>query len=395
MLCDDPSMGGARSFQLLRIAGIRIGVDASWFVILFLLIFLLHSDFRQALSSSSDTTAYVTSVIAALLFFLSILLHELGHAFAARREGIGVTGIDLFLFGGLMKMSRDTDSPGAEFKVAAAGPLVTLLLAVLFLGLGAALAGGIGEAFDAARLREDADASPVALVLTTLASANVFLLAFNLVPAFPLDGGRIARAIVWKATGNRAKATRAAAFLGQAFSFVLIGYGIYLALNDQVFSGIWIAVLGYMLGQSARGAIMQSAVSERLGGVTVGDVMDAEPVSIPADTTALRAYEDFFLRYGAGWDAFPVVEPDGRMVGVAHRESIRQAAEGASELPVRRLITAGEDGTVAQRATLEEMIGHAGMRAHGILGVVDEEGRLRGTVSREQVVKALQARLSG
>jgi len=385
-------MGGGKSFQLFRISGIRVGVDASWFVILFLLIFLLHSNFRSALSSASDGAAYATAVIAALLFFGSILFHELGHAIAARREGIGVTGIDLFLFGGLMKMSRDTDSPGAEFRVAAAGPLFTALLVGLFVGLGVLAAGG-SEFFDAATLSEEAAVSPAVLVLSTLASANIFLLVFNLIPAFPLDGGRIARSFVWKVTGDRVKATRTAAFLGQGFSFVLIGFGIYLALNGQPFNGIWLAVLGYMIGQGARQAVAQSAVSQRLGGVTVADLMDAEPVAIPADTPARQAYEDFFLRYGQGWDSFPVVEADGQVAGRAHREPVRQAAEGGMDVPVRRLVTA-EDGTVSAAATLEEMIGNATLRAHGVLTVVDEQGRLRGTVTREQVVRALQSRLA-
>ena len=162
---------------------------------------------------------------AAFGFFGSILLHELGHALAARREGIGVTGIDLFLFGGVMKMSRDTESPGQEFRVSAAGR-GHVLLAILLSRVGLVAIGG--SAFvDAALLRGTAPSSVFDLVLSFLVSMNVLLLVFNLVPAFPLDGGRIARSIAWRLTGDRTKATRFAAFLGQIFAGLLIVYGLY------------------------------------------------------------------------------------------------------------------------------------------------------------------------
>jgi Zn-dependent protease len=390
MLWDYGRVGGGRSFQLFRVAGIRIGADLSWFLILFGAIFYGQHLLREELQVSSNT-ALALAVLGVSLFFVSLIAHELGHAFAARREKLPVEGIDLFLFGGVMKMRGDTRSPGAEFRVAAAGPAVTLLLVFVFLGLTAATAGTL----DAAVPGGDAELSPVTEVLAVLASANFVLLLFNLVPAFPLDGGRIARAAIWKATGDRNKATRVAGLLGQGFSMLLILYGLYIAFaKDRTFDGIWLAVLGYMIGQGARTAVVQSAVSERLGGVTVGDLMDAEPVAIPADLPAQRAYEDFFLRYGTGYDSFPVVEPDGRLAGRAHREPLRQAAEGAPELPVRRLLTEEGSESVDMAATLEDMIGNAALRAHGVLTVVDNDGRLRGTVTRDQIVRALQTRLA-
>src|SRR5215217_8470499 len=199
-------LGTGGSFQLARVLGIRIGVNVSWFVVLFLFIYLFQGSFRDTLGAS-DTTAFGVALVASVLFFGSILLHELGHAVAARREGIDVTGIDLFLFGGVMKMSRDTDPPGAEFRVAAAGPLVTL--AIMALGsIAAILLAGVDSFWDAASLSAAADASPVEVVVSLLVSMNLVLLLFNLVPAFPLDGGRIARAAAWKLTGDRHRATR-------------------------------------------------------------------------------------------------------------------------------------------------------------------------------------------
>ena len=213
-------MTGSRSLPLLRIFGIRVGVNYSWFLVLFVVIFVLWDSLRDTLDAS-ETTVYLVAVVAAASFFASIVAHELGHALAARREGIAVEGIDLFLFGGVMKMSRDTDSPGAEFRVAVAGPLVTLLLMVLASIAAVLLAGG-DSFWDAATLSASADASPVEVVVSLLVSMNLVLLLFNLVPAFPLDGGRIARAAAWKLTGDRHRATRFAARIGIAFGWFLM-----------------------------------------------------------------------------------------------------------------------------------------------------------------------------
>src|SRR3954453_2416357 len=188
-------LGTGSSFQLARVFGIRIGVNASWFIVLFLFIYLFQGSFRDTLGTS-DSVAFGVAVAAAVLFFGSLLLHELGHAVAARREGIEVSGIELFLFGGVMKMSRDTDTPGSEFRVAAAGPAVTLAIVVVVGGLGVLFVG-------AARLvgasRFTGRHEGILLVLaSTVVGFNLILLGFNLIPAFPLDGGPRARANVWR-----------------------------------------------------------------------------------------------------------------------------------------------------------------------------------------------------
>ena len=378
--------------QLLRISGIRIGVDASWFVVLFLAIFFLQDAFRGTIDGS-DTMAYVAAVLAAFLFFGSIVLHELGHALAARREGIEVNGIDLFFFGGLMKMARDTQSPGAEFRVAVAGPVVTLLIVLVGAALGVALAGWDGFR-DTALLRDGDQVGLALLLLSFLVPMNVLLLAFNLVPAYPLDGGRIARALVWKLTGDRAKATRTAAAMGRAFGWTLIAVGLLLALRGATFDGLWLAVLGWLLSQSARGAIAQTAFTERLEGVTVADIMDTEPVTIPAEASAARAYEEFFLRY-YGYDWFAVVDATGRYVGRARRTPIETVARGEDrERPVRDFIPPDDEGRVEANAPLEALLGSEPLSRLGALMAVDDTGRLRGVVTVEQVSRALRARLA-
>src|SRR3954451_19588970 len=182
-------LGSGGSIQLMRIFGIRIGVNPSWFIVLFIFIFWLSSSFRQTMNAS-DTTAYAMAVAAALLFFFSLILHELGHAVVAQRNGIEIAGIDLCFFGGVARMSRDTDSPGVEFRVSAAGPAVTALIVAVCIGIGAILVGP-NDFVDAARQQNDAASSPAVLLVSFLASINALVFVFNLIPAFPLDGGRI------------------------------------------------------------------------------------------------------------------------------------------------------------------------------------------------------------
>ena len=389
MLCDhSPYVLGGSSFALGRIFGIRIGVNASWFLILFLFIFWLSRSFTDILGD--ETIGYAAALGAAVLFFGSIVLHELGHALAARRSGIEVTGIDLFFFGGVMKMSRDTDSPGREFFVAIAGPLVTLGIVVVGAGVGILLAGS-QEFFDAARLDGGAPSDVALLLVSFLVTMNAVLLVFNLVPAFPLDGGRVARAVAWKLTGDRGRATRFAAYVGQGFAVLLIGFGLYLSMTGELFDGLWLAVLGYLLFQSARAAVLQTAVTSRLEGVTVADIMDAEPVTVPAQLPVARAYDEFFLRY-QGWPWFAVVEEDGRFAGLVHREAVETAAHEQRDVPVRELATAS--GEVSADAPLEVLLGSEPLRSLGALMAVDADGRLRGVVTFEQVTRALRAQLA-
>jgi Zn-dependent protease len=390
MLCHHlPSvLGGGSSLQLARIFGIRVGVHYSWFLVLFLWIYWLQDSFTRSLDSSGS--GFTAAVIAAFAFFGSILLHELGHAMAARREGIGVGGIDLFLFGGFTRMQRESDTPGEEFRISAAGPAVTLLITVVTGAISIAMVGTSGL-WDLARLQGFGTMPQVVLAFT--AGINALLLGFNLIPAFPLDGGRMARAIAWRLTGDRHRATRFAAGLGQIFAVVLMGYGAYLAfVDDNAGSGLWSFFLGWMIGSGARAAVAQSTFASRLEGITAGDIMDAEPVTVPAELPISRVYDEFFLRY-QGWPWFAVVESDGTFVGLVHRAAVEHAAlhEDATP-PVRALVADGEQ--VGTDTPLEALIGSEPLRRLGALMAVDANGRLRGVVTVEQVSRALQARLA-
>jgi Zn-dependent protease len=379
--------GGGASFQLFRIFGFRVGVHWSWFVILFLWIIWLKDSLDDAITTTGQ--GFLAAVISAALFFGSIVAHELGHAFAARREGIGVGGIELFFFGGFMRADRDSQTAGEEFRVAAAGPAVTLLLAIV---MGAAAYAMLGDGFgDAASLRYQSGTT-VEVLLAFTAFANAAVFALNIIPAFPLDGGRILRAIVWRVSGDRHRATKFSAYLGQGFAVLMMAYGAYRIVSERTQGGVWWLVLGWMLGGAARAAVAQSNFVNRLEGITAQDIMDAEPVTIPASISALSAYDDYFLRY-QGWIWFPAVEDDGRYIGLAHKAAIEHAAlqEGGTAL-VRELVA--DTDRVTTDTTLETLVGSEPLRTLGAVMAVDAEGRLRGVVTRDQVSRALQARLA-
>lgn len=379
------------SIKLVDVFGIRIGVDASWFLVLFLMIFLLSGSFRQELHSS-DGVAYLTTVATVLVLFGSLIVHELGHAIAARRQGIEVLRIELFLFGGLTQMSRDAASPAEEFKIAAAGPLATFCFLLVCLGVDLAIVGP-HRLFDAARL-VSVQITPVLLALSWLLFWNVLLLFFNLVPAFPLDGGRIARALIWRATGDKARGTRIAAKLGQGFAVLLAGVGIWLLLGYGSFGGLWLVAISFLLGQSARGAIVQTALTQKIEGVRVADIMDRHPVAIPASTPVSQALDEFFLRYGWSW--FPVVDEHGYFLGISRQERLQAAHDrGEGWLTVGAVLEADEAGSwrVGEDRPLTELISSEPLGRLGALMAVDAEGVLRGVVTIEQVRRALQAAL--
>jgi Zn-dependent protease len=382
------------SIKVVDLFGIRIGVDRTWFLILFLMIFWLSGYFRQALHSS-DFTAYLTTVITVLVLFASLIVHELGHALVARRQGIEVKRIDLFLFGGLTQMDRDAATPAEEFKVAGAGPLATFLFVLLCLAVDLVLVGP-HRLVHAATLDGDVRITPVLLSLSWLLFWNVLLLVFNLIPAFPLDGGRIARAAVWKATGDKVRGTRAAAQLGQGFALLLAGVGIWLLLSYRNFSGLWLAAIAFLLYQSARGALLQTSFAEKIEGVTVSDVMDPQPVAIPAGLAVSQALEEYFLRYG--WPWFPVTDETSHLLGIARRERLQDTMDGGEGWLTVSSVLDTELGTswrIDEHRPLTEVLSSDSFGRLGAVMAVDREGVLRGVVTADRVRRALQSAFGG
>jgi Zn-dependent protease len=320
------------TIRLGRIAGIRVGLNWSWVVVLALLVWTLASAVFPATDPGLSNGTYIgMGAVAALLFFVSLLLHELGHALEARREGMEIEGITLWLFGGVARFKGAFPSAGAEFRIAVAGPLVTAVLGGGFVGL--AMLTHFSSAIDG--------------VVAWLGYINLVLLAFNLVPALPLDGGRIFRALLWRAKGDYAWATRVAVDVSRAFGYLMIGAGVVLFAVQGTFTGVWFAFLGWFLLTAAGGEARYAAARRALDGLTVGDLMVRAPVTAEPGQTLGEFIDE------ASWEGrhtvYPVVD-DGRFVGLLASSAV--VAVPRDEWDVRRvgdsLLPRGETPILAE-----------------------------------------------
>jgi len=383
-------MLGGSPITLFHVRGIRIAVDWSWFLVLFLVIFWLSRFYGDVLGQSSTSAeAFGLAVLSAAGFFGSIVLHELGHAFVAMRNGIGISSIQLWVFGGMARMDRESDGPATEFKVAAAGPLVTFAIVVVLTAVGFA-AVGAGEFRRAVLIESNSGVSGALATIGWLASINALVLVFNLLPAFPMDGGRIVRAIAWWRTGDRGSATRFAANLGRVFAYLFIGGGLLLIASGDAFGGIWLALIGLVINSSARAASMQTAISGRISSLSVADVMDREPVAIPGELSVERALDEYFLRYR--WPWFPVVDAAHRFLGLVVKDKADEIPETSRATSHVADLLEADDGTFQIRddAPLDTLLSSHALRRFGALMAVDAEGKLSGVITVEQVSRALR-----
>jgi Zn-dependent protease/predicted transcriptional regulator len=361
------------SIELGRIFGIRIGINWSWLVVFALIAWTLAAGvFPETNPGLSDGAYIAMAIVAAVLFFASLLLHELGHAFQAQREGMEIEGITLWLFGGVAKFKGMFPSAGAEFRIAIAGPLVSLALGVLF-SLGA-WAISTTNAVDA--------------VAAWLGYINLALLVFNLLPALPLDGGRVLRSALWHFRGDFLTATRAASRLGRAFGFLLIGGGIFMFVFQGSFSGAWLAFIGWFLLQAATAEDRYALVSETLGGVRVGDLMIRNPVTVPATMSIARFMDE--IAWNSRYTTYPVVD-DGQVVGLLAFRCLAEVPRSEWEtrlvrdcmIPRERVPVFDEDdAAVDALAQLND--------SELNRGIVVEDGRLTGFVSITDLARALE-----
>jgi Zn-dependent protease/CBS domain-containing protein len=384
------SMLGGKPITLFHVRGIRITVDWSWFLVLFLVIFWLARFYADVLGEdSADSTPFALAVISALGFFGSIVLHELGHAFAALRNGIGISSIQLWIFGGMARMDRESPSPAAEFKVAVAGPLVTFAIVVALTAAGL-LAVGAEEFKQAVLIESNSGVSGAMAAVGWLAWINAVVLLFNLLPAFPMDGGRIVRAIAWWRSGDRNSATRFAANLGRVFGYLFIGGGLALIALGDAFGGVWLALIGFVINGSAKAASMQTRIGGRISALTVADVMDREPVAIPDELSVEQALDEYFLRYR--WPWFPVVDAAHRFLGLIVRDKADEVPETSRTTWHVSDLLERDDGTfqVPDDTPLDSLLSSRALRRFGALMAVDAEGRLSGVITAEQITRALR-----
>lgn len=358
-------------FSVGRWFGFEVRIDYSWFLILFLLIWTLGAqEFPRWLPNASATTSFAAGTAAALLLFLSVLLHELSHASVARARGVEVESITLFIFGGVAQMTTEATTAADEFLLTAAGPLSSLAIGV--------------SAWGAAQGAEALGAPPpVVLVANAVALANVGLAIFNMVPGFPLDGGRIFRSAVWGLTGDLERATRWATRGGQLFGWLLIGLGAHRLWVGDTLNGLWGMFIGWFLSNAASSSWTQFRTRQLLSGVSARRVMNPEPVALPADMPVDEAIRSYFLTGPYG--AYPVVG-DGGVVGLVGLEEVAEVPAGRrATTPVSEAMRPVEEvPTVGPSEPLDQVLQQV-RAAETDRALVVEEGRLVGVITLREI----------
>ena len=364
------------NISLGRIGGVEVRINWSWLVIFALIVWTLADGvFPSTNPGLSGNTHLAMAIVAALLFVVSILLHELGHAWVARREGLEVDGITLWLFGGVSQFKGGFPSAGAEFRIAIAGPLVSLVLGVVFVLIAIA---GLPSAVDG--------------VAAWLGYINLALLVFNLIPALPLDGGRVLRAALWQSKGDLAWATRVGTDIGRVFGYLFIGLGLAMFIFQGSFSGAWLAFIGWFLLQAATAEARYIATEAALHGLRVRDLMVRDPVTVDGDLTVGQFMDE--VARSRRFTTYPVVD-GGRPIGLLAFGSV--AALPRSEwdsrrvreamLPLDRVPQLTEDETAIDALT-------ALSSPTSNRGLVVENGHLAGLLSITDLTRALELRRS-
>ena len=378
-----------------RISGVSIYIAWSW-ILLFLLVtfglaggvlFVWHPDWNPWLT-------WAVAVAASLLLFASVLLHELAHALVAKARGLPVRKITLFLFGGASDIEREPDSPKTDFLMAFIGPCVSIVLGVILLLAGIILAGEPGQGM-ASPVETFSRLSPVSTLLLWLGPVNIFIGLFNLIPAFPLDGGRILRACIWAVTNNLRKATRWAAGMGVLIGWLFIIGGLGLAFGASVLlfapgvvNGVWLAFIGWFLSDAAIHSYRQTVIQALLDDVPVTLLMRSDAPVAPPDLPVSALVQDFIMKTGES--AFPVVEGD-RIAGMVSQEDVRKVPRDVWDTTtVRQIMTRAEQLTVVSpQENASEALDRL-ERSNVRQAPVVQDGRLVGLLRRRDILRWLQ-----
>ena len=362
-----------------RVAGIDLAIHPSWLVIAFLLTFSLADAFFPRLIPGWTTGQYwLVGVGTALLFFASVLAHEFSHAIVARRLGLKVAGITLFIFGGATSIETDSRSARDEALIALAGPVASLVIGGVLLAIGALVTQ-----------------PEVSAIVGWLGIINVVLGAFNLVPGYPMDGGRVLRAILWRVRGDPLTATRQAAMVGRVIGYLMVAVGIYWALRSRdIGSGLWLALVGWFLATSAEATMQQAGIERSLSGVRVRDAMDATPAAISPNESVADLVSERMLR---GDDrSFLVRHPDGGLAGMVTLGDVRRLPrESWADRRVTDIMTRyGDLATIGPDEPLADALRLIQEREVGQLPVIGEEARQPlGIVTRSGILRLIDARL--
>lgn len=365
------------AFRLGTVRGIAVGLHFSWLLAAVLVTWSLAQGYFPAMYPGwAGPTYYVTGVIAACLLFFAVLLHEFGHALTAQRYGVPVRSIVLFVFGGVATLEREADNPRAEFWIAVMGPVVS-----------AVLAGACFLLRPAARILGE----PAEAIVSYLALVNGLLLLFNLVPGFPLDGGRILRAILWAVTGSQRRATTIAAAVGQAFAFGLIIWGVSRIIGGDLFGGIWTAFIGWFLNNAATEARRAAPLAESLAGITVAQIARTDPPRVLSTSTVASLVHDRMLI--AGERTHLVYDAAGHLVGlITQTDVMRRRQEDWPNLAVAAVMTPARAlKTVGPKTPLAEALQLLAVDDFHQLPVL-AEGQQAGLLTRASLVRFLQLR---
>jgi len=364
-------MGGG--FRLGRLLGIPIFIHSSWFIALWVLSWSLAvAYYPQEFPGLGPSTYWGMGIISALLLFGSVLVHEFGHALTARRHGVRTRNITLFMFGGVAQIAAEPPTANAELAIAAAGPATSYVLAGLFWLLDRVVAG-----------------TALGAIIGYLAFINATLATFNLIPGFPLDGGRVLRALLWRRSGDLEQATRIASQSGQVVAVIFIGLGLLQMFRGAFVGGLWLILIGWFLQSAAQAGYQQVVLRQALGGVRVGDIMTRDLHTIDPNLTVEEAITDFFIPLKHG--GFPVVYGD-RLVGVVTLQDVRGVpAEARRERRVRDVMTPFANlKTVRPTTTAYDAFMRLGQEQIGRLLVVDDGGSLVGILTRSDLLHAIR-----
>lgn len=380
-------------FRIGRISGIDIRVDWSWLLIFALVSWNLSNLFGQAHSSWSPSLVWGLSVFAALLFFASVLGHELAHSLVAKAQGVPVRNITLFMFGGVSNIQRDPGSPGGEFWMALVGPLTSVVLGALLLVIGSTAIGPLTNLTEPAKLV--AQFSPLRALVLWLGTINLTLGIFNLIPGFPLDGGRVLRSILWAAIGDLRRATRWAAWVGQLIAWAMILTGVSMVFGLQVpffgtglASGVWLSFIGWFLHSASTQSYRQLVVHDILEQVAVERVMRVDPPTVPPNSSV----SDLVHNHVMGTDdyGFPVMD-EALLAGIVTLDDVRKVArEDWDTTIVREIMTpANQLVTVNPEEDAAEALDKLTQNDIRQLPVV-RDGELIGLLRRRDIIKWLQ-----
>jgi len=381
-------------FRIGRIFGIDIRIDWSWLLIFLLVIWSLSSTFGQLHPQWQPLLRWGIAVLSAVLFFASVLAHELAHSLVARTRGMPVRSITLFLFGGVSNIQREPESARAEFLMAIVGPLTSLAIGGILLVIAsvALAAAGVGMGNPADMIGQ---LGPLMTIVLWLGSVNLILGIFNLVPGFPLDGGRVLRSLLWAITDDLRRATRWASWAGQGIAWLMIGSGIAMVFGVRipffgsgVVNGLWLAFIGWFLNSASARSYQRVVVRDLLDDVPVTRVMRSNPPTVRPDISVDTLVHDHIM--GTDEQSFPVVD-GGKLVGLVTLEDVRSASQDQwGSLSVRDIMTPAEQLVTmdADEDAAEAMDRLSGRDVRQL--PVMREGQLAGMVRRRDLIRWLQ-----